>query len=266
MAKLSFHFRDDGSPGQPPIVFLHAFPLHSGMWQAQHDALASVARCVSFDVGGLGRSALPATPNMLEHVVDDLFTLLDYLHIPSAILCGLSMGGYVALRAVERDAVRVSGLVLANTQPAADGNEAKLRRADGIRKLRAEGVVHYVDNFLSVALSPHTHEHRPDVVANARKLMLDSGIDGMASALVALAARTDSTESLPMIKVPTLVLAGEHDAITPLATVRAMAVKIPNAALHMLPNAGHLSNLEAPDEFNQHLIEHVQRVVHNAVR
>jgi len=264
MGKLSFHFRDDGSRDQPPIVFLHAFPLHGGMWQAQHDALTNIARCISFDVGGLGRSALPATPNMLEHVVDDLFTLLDYLHIQSAMLCGLSMGGYVALRAVERDAARVSGLVLANTQPAADGNEAKLRRADGIRKLRAEGVVHYVDNFLTVALSAHTREHQQDVIATARKLMLDSGIDGMASALVALAARTDSTESLSQIKVPTLVLAGEHDAITPVPVMRAMADKIPNAEFHVLPNAGHLSNLEAPELFNQRLIEHVRRVVQNA--
>jgi pimeloyl-ACP methyl ester carboxylesterase len=170
----------------------------------------------------------------------------------------------VALRAVERDAVRVTGLVLANTQPAADGNEAKLRRADGIRKLRAEGVVHYVDNFLSAALSPHTHEHHPDVIANARKLMLDSGIDGMASALVALAARTDSTESLAQIKVPTLVVAGEHDLITPVKVMRAMADKIPNVTFEVVPNAGHLSNLEAPDLFNQLLMEHVQRVVQNA--
>lgn len=160
MEKLSFHFRDHGSHDQLPVVFLHAFPLHGGMWQAQFDALAGAARCITFDVVGFGRSALPATPNMLEHVVDDLYTLLDHLHVPSALLCGLSMGGYVALRAVERDAGRVSGLVLANTQPAADGNGAKLKRADGIRTLRAEGRILYVDNFLKVALSPHTHEHQ----------------------------------------------------------------------------------------------------------
>lgn len=264
MGKLSFHFRDDGSREQLPIVFLHAFPLHGAMWQAQHEALTNTARCISFDVGGLGRSALPATPNMLEHVVDDLFTLLDYLHIPQATLCGLSMGGYVALRAMERDAVRVSGLVLANTQPAADGNEAKLKRADGIRKLRAEGVVHYVDNFLKVALSAHTHEHHPEVVASARKLMLDSGIDGMASALVALAARTDTTESLSQIKVPTLVIAGEHDALIAPKVMREMADKIANAEFHVLPNVGHLANLEAPEHFNRLLAEHVKRVVQNA--
>ena len=264
MGKLSFHFRDDGSQDQLPVVFLHAFPLHGGMWQAQHEALTNIARCVSFDIGGLGRSALPATPNMLEHIVDDLFTLLDYLHIPSAMLCGLSMGGYVALRAAERDAPRVSGLVLANTQPAADGNEAKLKRADGIRRLRAEGAVAYVDNFIKAALCANTLEQQPTVVANARKMMLDSGIDGMASALVALSTRTDTSDSLPQIKVPTCVIAGEQDAVVPAAAMRAMAEKIPHASFHVLQHAGHLSNLEAPEAFNRLLVEHVELVARNA--
>lgn len=264
MTKLSFHFRDDGAQDQLPILFLHAFPLHSGMWDAQQLALAGTARCISFDVPGLGRSPLPLAPNMLEHWVDDVFALMDYLHVGRAMLCGLSMGGYIALRAVERDASRITGLVLANTQAGADSNEAKLKRADGIRKLRHDGVVAYVDNFIKVATSEHTRAHDPSAVAHARKLMLDSSIDGMVSGLTGLATRTDTTESLQNIAVPTCVIAGEHDAITPPTVMRAMSDKIRTANFHQIANAGHLSNLEAPEAFNRLLLDHVRRVAQNA--
>jgi pimeloyl-ACP methyl ester carboxylesterase len=259
MTKLAFHFHDDGSDGHP-VVFLHAFPLHSAMWRAQHEALSGVARCISFDVSGLGRSALPATPNMLEHLVDDLFSLLDFLQISSALLCGISMGGYIALRAVEREPARVSGLLLADTQAGADGNEAKQKRAAAIRALRADGSAPYVENFLKAALCPHTHEHQPHVVAAARALMLDSTAQGMAHGLAVLASRTDTTGALSGIRVPTRVVVGEQDAVTPVQVMREMADKILGADFHVLPNAGHLSNLEAPELFNRLLVEHVEHV------
>lgn len=260
MTQPNVHFRDEGARDRAPVVFLHAFPLHGGMWDAQHAALAQQARCISPDMSGLGRSALPRTPNMLEHLVDDLFALLDHLQLSRAVLCGLSMGGYVALRAIERDASRVSGLVLANTQAGADGNEAKLKRADGIRKLRTQGVQGYVDGFLKTALSSATHARSPAVVDAARAMMLQSSSEAMVHGLLAIATRTDTTASLSQIEVPTCVIAGEQDAIVKPQVMRELSERIPGAAYHLLPDVGHLSNLEAPEAFNRLLLEHVARV------
>ena len=230
------------------------------MWSAQRDALLDKARFISFDVRGLGKSPLPVGPMMLEHVVDDLFALLDHLGIRSAMLCGLSMGGYVALRAVQREPARVSGLLLADTQAAADANEAKLKRADGVRKLLRDGVSSYADAFLPGALAKSTVQEAKPAFARARDLVLDSSAAGIAGGLVALATRTDVTAVLPRIAVPTRVLVGEHDAVTPPAVARALSEQIPGSDCHVLAGAGHLANLEAPDAFNRLLLEHVSRV------
>ena len=215
MANLGIHFVDDGGKDQLPVVFLHAFPLHGGMWNAQREALRGKARFISFDVRGLGKSPLGKGPAMLEHFVDDLFALLDHLRIDAAMLCGLSMGGYLALRAVERAPMRVRGLLLSDTQAAADANEAKLKRAEGIRKVMSEGVPAYTETFLRGALASRTLETRSDVVAQVKALIQESSADGIAAGLIALATRTDATQVLPHIRVPTRVLVGEYDAITP---------------------------------------------------
>jgi 3-oxoadipate enol-lactonase len=260
MSLTNLHVVDDGQESLLPVVFLHAFPLHSGMWAAQREALRGKARFVTFDVRGLGKSAPGRGASMLEHVVDDLLLVLDDLRIESALLCGLSMGGYVALRAVERAPTRVRGLLLCDTQSAADTDEAKLRRADGVRKVLNEGAAAYAETFMRGALSPRTLESRPDVVNTVRKLVLESTPEGIAHALGILATRTDTTKSLAHIRVPTRVLVGDADAITPPKVAHDMASAITGANVHEIHGAGHLSSLEAPDAFNALLLQHVQRV------
>lgn len=251
---------DAGARDKLPVVFLHAFPLHSGQWDAQREALRSRARVVSLDARGFGTSPPSATGYLLEHLVDDLFAALDALSIRSALLCGLSMGGYVALRAVERDPARVRGLVLADTQAAADSNEAKLGRAEALRKLWREGRESFAEANLKRALSPHTFERAPEVVERAKAMVLEASDEAIAAALAALATRTDLSESLSRIAVPTRVIVGSDDVITPPKVARALAAQIPGADVHELEHAGHLSNLEAPEAFNRLLIEQLERV------
>lgn len=253
------HVHESGSRSGIPIVFLHAFPLHDGMWDAQRGAL-SRARCIGFDARGLGRSALTTHAFMLEHMVDDLFAVLDELGVASAVLCGLSMGGYVALRAVEREPERVRGLLLADTQAAADADQAKLARADGVRALRDGELGAYADAQLKRVLCSHTHAHKPHVVQAAREMILAARAEGISGALVALATRTDVSDGLAQIRVPTSVLVGNEDAVTPPAVARKLAAAIPGAELHVLEQAGHLSNLEAPEAFDQLLSQLVTRV------
>jgi pimeloyl-ACP methyl ester carboxylesterase len=231
------------------------------MWDAQRAALEGRARFVAFDVRGVGRASSQGSVGfMLEHVVDDLFEVMDRLSIPAAMLCGLSMGGYVALRAVERAPERVRGLLLCDTQSRADDDAAKLRRADAIRKVLRDGVAAYAEAFLPGALSPHTLAQHRDVVSDVRRMILASSPQAVVASLLALATRTDTTAALARIAVPTCVLVGEHDEVTPPAVALEMAGQIPGARSVVLPNAGHLSNLENPEAFNAQLLEQIKLV------
>ena len=258
MADLGIHVVDDGGD-QLPVLFLHAFPLHGGMWHAQRDALRGKARFISFDVRGLGKSRMRG-PAMLEHHVDDLLAVLEQQRVESALLCGVSMGGYLALRAFERAPERVRGLLLCDTQAVADSDEAKLKRAEGVRKLMRDGVEAYADGFIKSALSSRTLETRSDVVADVKRIILESAPEGIAAGLLALATRTDTSAALTRIRVPTRVLVGDHDTITPPGVAHALATAIPGANVHELHGSGHLSNLECPDAFNALLLQHIERV------
>jgi 3-oxoadipate enol-lactonase len=251
MGSAPFGYVDEGE-GEA-VLFLHAFPYHHGMWGPQRAALRGRARALAFDARGLGARG-HTEAYMLEHTVDDALALLDHLAVERAVLCGVSMGGYAALRLAQRAPERVRGLLLADTQAAADSDAAKLARADGLRALTRDGLSAFADAQLSRQLSPHTRAEAPALVAELRALILHASAAGVASALVAIATRTDLTAHLPQIRVPTRVVVGRDDVITPPALAEAMASAIPGATLTVLERAGHVSNLEAPAAFNAELL------------
>ncbi len=257
---LPFSFIDDGDAPQLPVVFLHAFPYHSEMWVQQREALRGRARFIAFDARGLGTRKEDTTAYMLEHTVDDLLALLDHLGIAKCVLVGLSMGGYAALRAVARAPERVHALVLANTQAAADADKGKLGRADGLRALHRDGAVAFVAAQLEKQLSPRTRSMVPKVAERLTELTRSETEAGIAAALVAIATRTDQVASLSEIRVPTMVIAGAEDVVTPPALAELLVDHIPNATLHVLAGAGHLSNLEAEEEFTRLLLAFVARL------
>jgi 3-oxoadipate enol-lactonase len=244
-------------PTLVPVVFTHAFPLTRAMWRPQLDALATGYHAVAYDVRGFGRSPAGDGQYTLELMVDDLLALLDERKIDRAVLIGLSMGGYITLRAAERAPDRIRALVLAGTRSEADSNEAKIKRAAAIKTVKEKGVAEFAEGFLKTAFAPSTS---PATLEEARRLILSNSPTGICGALLALASRTDTTAFLPRIKVPTLVLVGEHDTLTPPADARALAGKIPGAELHVLPGAAHISNMENPTEFNRHLLDFLRRL------
>lgn len=250
----TFTFIDDGDAHALPVVFLHAFPYHSGMWEPQREALRGHARFIAFDAPGLGTRSGNTTAYMLEHVVDDLLALLDHLRIERCVLVGLSMGGYVALRAVTRAPERVRGLVLANTQAGADSDKSRLGRAEGLRALARNGAAAFVAAQVEKQLSPRTRSMSPEVGARLAALASDATDAGIAASLVAIATRGDHTSTLADIGVPTIVLAGAEDVVTPPALAEVLAQNIPNAVLHVLAGAGHISNLETEPEFTATLL------------
>jgi len=249
--QFDLFYRSQGDPQGLPILFIHAFPLNHEMWKPQEKALPQKYRALVYDIRGLGKSPLRDAQFTLESFVEDLITLMDHLTLPQAILCGLSLGGYIALRAVEKYPERVRGLVLCDTRSEADNNESKLKRAQSIQLLKTQGVKAFAEGFIPDLISSTTQKERPEVIRRLKEMILSQSAEGISAAQLALMSRTDTTESLAKIRVPTLILVGEEDRITPPSHSQAMYQKIRGSSFQILPQAGHLSNLENPDLFNR---------------
>ncbi len=253
--EIQLYYSDYGNPAATPIVLIHGFPLSHEMWTPQIEVLREKYRVIAYDIRGHGSSDLGDGQYLLEFFVDDLLCLLDHLNIERAVMCGLSMGGYIALRTVERNPERCRALILCDTRSEADSNEAKLKRAVAIKAIKRDGVNTFADGFVKTVFAPKTFASNPAAVELIKRVIQSNSPVGICGTLLALAARTDTTASLPKIGVPTLILVGEHDGLTPPSAAEAMHAKIPHSELRVIPNAAHMSNLENPQEFNRHLLD-----------
>jgi 3-oxoadipate enol-lactonase len=233
-----------------PLLFLHAFPLGLFMWEAQAEALRERHRVVRFDDRGFGASPPGDSLLTMERISDDAIALLDHLGIERAIVAGCSMGGYAAFAMVRRHPDRIRALVLQDTRAGADTEEGRKNRALLAEKTLKEGAQAALDAFLPKLLGATTQSERPGVVARIRDAILATSPRGIANALHGLGARADSTETLRQIRVPTLVVCGAEDVITPPAESEAIHAAVPGSRLAVIPRAGHLANLEDPQAFN----------------
>ncbi|MEI7907761.1 MAG: alpha/beta fold hydrolase, partial [Bacteroidota bacterium] len=182
------------------------------------------------------------------------------LNVPKAILCGLSMGGYIALRAAERNPERILGLILCDTKSDADGNEAKIKRANQIKFIQANGMKYYAQDYVKIVFAPASFEAHAEAIKSMQSIVERTAPASIFGTLLALAARTDTTNALPNIKCPTLILVGDKDTLTPAASSQSMKENIPGAEMFIIPNAGHISNMENPAEFNKHLVSFVTKI------
>ena len=229
----------------PALVLLHAFPFDRRMWSEQVAHLSASRRVVALDLRGFGDTPLWQAASV-DDLGDDVARALDALGIAMASVCGLSMGGYVALSLAVRHAARLSSLVLADTRAAADSEVAKAARADTIKQLRSEGAAAFLDGVPQRLLSRHADE---DLRQTVRDLACDR-VETIIAATRALRDRPDRTAALGAIDCPTLVVCGGEDAISPPAEMRALAQALSDGEYVEIAGAGHLSNLEAPDAFN----------------
>lgn len=236
------------------VVFLHAFPLDRTMWAAQTSALAGHHRCLAIDLRGFGESS-PTPPFEMDRYADDVIGVLDAVGVDRATIVGLSMGGYIAFALWRRHPERVRGLVLADTRAAADTPDGRKRRQELIELAQTAGPAAVAERQLVGVLGKTTRERRPDVVEIVRAIMARASIDAIVGALRAMVARPDSTQTLGTISVPTLVVVGDEDVITPLEEARAMHQAIAGSRLEVLTGAGHLSSVERPAAFNAVLSE-----------
>ncbi len=232
------------------MVLLHAFPLNAGMWERQLEALGS-REVLTPNFPGFGGRPPGATEldGFARAVIEDM----DSAGIDRAVIVGLSMGGYVAFRLHALAPRRLAGLVLADTKATGDDDAARIRRTDQAVKARQEGVAWLAEALLPALLGKTTMRVRPDVVTAVRAIIATADAEGVARALEAMRGRPDSTTRLADIRVPVLVVVGEEDTLTPVDEARKIVAGVPDGRLEVIPEAGHLANLEAPDRFNEAL-------------
>jgi 3-oxoadipate enol-lactonase len=237
------------------LLLLHAFPLDASMWEPQISALSGETPIVSPNFPGFGGSPLRGTSVSMDEASDVAASALAAAGADRAVVCGLSMGGYVALAFWRRYRDRVAGLVLANTRAGADDDQAKERRRALAERLRAEG-----NSFLVDSPPPLLSGRAPaELWGRVRSVIAAQPAEAIAAASLGMAERPDSTEALTRIDVPVLVITSKDDTLIQPGESVSMAGQIPGARLEVIGSAGHLSSLEAADDFNHLLAEHLVR-------
>ncbi|HKP10529.1 MAG TPA: alpha/beta fold hydrolase [Blastocatellia bacterium] len=250
---LNINYRDQGS-GEP-VVFLHAFPLNQTMWDEQVAALSHHCRTVTLDLRGFGGSDAGHGPAEMEQMAADVRGLMSALDIERATLVGLSMGGYVALAFYREYPDAVRALVLADTRASADTHAALARRLQSAEKAEREGASAIADDMTPLLLGQTTQQARPDIAARVRAMVEGNSPQAISAAQRGMAMRRDSTYILAAMDFPTLIIVGAEDRLTPVAEAESLRDGIRGARLRVIEGAGHLSNIERPDEFNAALTE-----------
>ncbi len=246
---------DDVGDGEV-VLFIHGFPHNRALWSAQLGALLGQARCIAPDLRGFGESSIVA-PYSVDQYADDLILLLDVLRIDRAIVCGLSMGGYVALACWRRHRARVRGLILMDTRAGGDSPAGRGRRDEMIALARERGSGAIADAMIGSMVGVRTREKCPEVVDAVHRMLARAPVDGVIGALEAMRDRPDATPSLGTIDVPTLVVVGEDDVLTPPGEAALLHAAIRGSRLEVIAGAGHVSNVERPAAVNHVVSEYL---------
>lgn len=240
-----------GDENNQSIIFVHGFPYDHTMWDKQVDYFEENFYCVTYDVRGLGDSVVGDGQYTMEKYADDLFTIISELNLSKPILCGLSMGGYLAYCAIERNQNIFKSVIFCDTKAQSDTDEIKLVRANKIKQINEEGLNAFVEAFVPLCFSDKYQSNSAEEYNLAKSLCKTNDPIGVKGALIAMLSRGDSTPFLNQIKIPTLHLCGEFDTMTPADKMNEDALKINNAEFKVVPNSGHMSPIENPDFVNK---------------
>lgn len=255
----TIHYAEQGRDKAGTLLLLHGFPLHSGMWEAQLDALSTSWRVIAADFRGFGRSG-ETGPFTIEQLADDTHTLIGQLKLDKIVLAGLSMGGYVALAYAKKYAQSLRGLIMLDTKAEADSPEGKANRDRMIAIVNEKGSKPIADAMLGKLIPEETARNRPHLARTLRDMMESTRPQTISHALAAMRDRPDQTDMLGDIAVPTLVGVGDQDAITPPEVARAMHEKIPGSHLRIFTGSGHMSPMEQPSQVNAAIAEFLAKL------
>ncbi|MCE9555349.1 MAG: alpha/beta hydrolase [Planctomycetes bacterium] len=241
----------------PPLLLVHGFPLDHTLWQNQIEPLAANYRVIAPDLRGIGQSsAVSAAPLTMAAFADDLANLLDAIEVREPIhYCGLSMGGYIAWEFWRRHPQRLRSLILCDTKAAADTPETAATREQWAVDVLRSGTTVVEQAILPKLMAPATYQQQPAVGEQVRRMLLDTRPETFAAGQRGMALRIDMRPYLGEIRLPTLLIVGSEDAISPPQEMHAMAEAIAGSRLITIPKVGHLTSLEAPDEFTAAVLE-----------
>jgi pimeloyl-ACP methyl ester carboxylesterase len=237
------------------VVLLHAFPIGANLWEPQLRGIAQGWRLIAPDLRGFGGSTdvdSPAALSMADYA-GDVVDLLGELGIKRAVFGGCSMGGYALLALYQAHPEMFEGMIIANSRAGADSPEARANRRNMLALVDREGPSGVAKDMMPRLLGKTTHETNSTVEPFVRRLIKQQSPAAIRGAIDRMMHRPDSTPMLASVTVPTLVITGEEDAMIPIDESRRMASAMPGATLVIIPGAGHLSNLEQPDAFNDAL-------------
>lgn len=244
---------DDQGQG-PAVLLIHGFPLNRQMWQPQLAPLADAGyRVITPDLRGFGQSEAPSHYSM-DAFADDIVALLDTLGIEDAVIGGMSMGGYILLDLLERHPQRIRAAAFIATKSAADDEEGRARRTAMAAEAERLGANPLIKIFAELLFAPDTTQTRPELIAKVRSWMRDTNPKALAGGLLAMRDRKDYTPLLTEIRQPCLVLAGAEDRAASPNAVEVFTTALPRCESRILPNAGHMLNMERPEEFNAELL------------
>ncbi|MEU1118719.1 MULTISPECIES: alpha/beta fold hydrolase [unclassified Streptomyces] len=248
---ITIGYDDENAPVTPapapsPLVLLHGHPFDRSMWAPQRAALAATHRVITPDLRGYGESGVVPGTTAFARFAEDVAALLDHLGVREFALGGLSMGGQIAMECYRLFPERITGLLLADTFPAAETPQGKAARNALADRLLAEGMKGYADEVRDKMVAPYNTE----ASAYVHRMMLAAPPEGAAAALRGRAERPDYQALLTRVGVPSLVVVGRDDTYTPVSDAEAMHAALPDSVLHIVESAAHLPNLERPDEFN----------------
>lgn len=257
---ITISYNDVGKAGDPVIIFIHGFPFNKSMWKQQVEALKDNYRVIAYDVRGHGNSDAGAVDFSIDLHANDLICLMDALKIDKAMLCGLSMGGYIALNAIENYPDRFDALILSDTTCLADTPEAKEKRIKTIDSIKKDGVEKFAEKSIKNLFAPESLEAKKKEIAAVREMIESTTEESICKTLRAFYERKETCSKLPDINVPVLIMVGKEDKITPPSAAQMMHEKIEDSMLKIIEHAAHLSNIENPLEFNNQLEEFVPTV------
>jgi len=245
--------------GKAPLLFVHGYPLNREMWTPQLVSLSRLARVLAPDLCGFGETEPPQSATSMDSYASDLAAFLDALDITRPVtLCGLSMGGYIALAFARNYPDRLHSLILMSTRAAPDSVEAQQNRSRQIEQVKQEGAQAVIGGMEKKLLAPDTFEAMPGIASQVQQIMKSASDTGVTAALAAMRDRPDSRPFLSEIRVPTLVIHGKDDALIPPSEAEATAAAIPSARLELIEAAGHLPNLEQAVRANKLIEEFIQ--------
>jgi len=262
---LTVSYIDEGSANSPAIIFIHGFPLNKIMWEKQIELLKEKYRVIAYDIRGHGNTDIGNDNFSIELFVNDLLSLMDALKIEKTILCGFSMGGYIALNAMINSPERFNALLLCDTNCAADMPEAKEKRMKAIETIKESGLEKYTEESLKKLFAPISFSKNLEEIAIVREMIMKTSRQSLYKTLHALAERKETCTLVHNIKVPVLIMVGKEDEITPPKVALLMHEKIKGSTIHIIDQAGHLSNMENSTEFNNKLSQFLLLIKHPAL-